>query len=228
MKTILLFGATGLTGQAFLQLAINDEKISKIIILTRTLLAIKHPKISQHVINFHNLNDYQQYFAVDEVFCCLGTTIKKAKSKQAFAAIDLDLVVQIAQMAKIQSVVKFMVISSIGADEDSPSFYSATKGRMELAVKACKLPQTYIFRPSLLLGKRNEVRLLEQLGIMIFQCLKFLFIGPLKHYQPITVDAVAKVMLHVSEYPVAQNHVQPVVTIIENENIHKLAETSYK
>lgn len=223
MKTILLFGASGLTGQACLSELINDKDVSKVIVLLRKTLKIRHPKVVQQVVDFHDLSSAEQYFNVDEVLCCLGTTIKKAKSKAAFAAIDFDLVINITELAKRHGVSKLMIISSIGANEKSRSFYTATKGKMEIAVKAFELPQTWILRPSLLLGKRDELRVAERWAIIFFKYLAFLFIGPLQVYQPIAAVTVAKAMLRLSHKPLNTENGEPRFTIIENDEIKKIA-----
>ncbi|MDG1731950.1 MAG: NAD(P)H-binding protein [Thalassotalea sp.] len=194
-KTALVLGATGLTGNKCLEKLLVNPNYLKVIVLVRQNINLKSEKLEQHIVDFNQLANYSEKFQVNDVFCCLGTTIKKAKSKQNFENIDLHLVVNAAKISKQANVDKFMVISAIGASQKALSFYSKTKGCMEDALKALNLNQLIIFRPSLLLGKRNETRLLEGIGNYIFKFIAFLFIGSLKRYRPIAASTLAEQML---------------------------------
>lgn len=198
-KSALVVGATGLVGKECVLALLAHPDYDKVIILVRTKLPITAAKLEQHTVDFSNFAQanakFQHYFNVDEVYCCLGTTIKKAKSKQKFAEIDLDLVVNIAKHAKLANVQTFSVISSIGANAASKNFYRATKGAMEQRLQALHLNNLMIIRPSLLLGKRSESRVLESLGIKIFARLSFIFIGPIKAYKPISANVLAQSMI---------------------------------
>lgn len=194
-KTALVLGATGLTGQQCLQKLLVNRNYIKIIILVREKINLDNEKLEQYIVDFSDLANYSEKFQVSDVFCCLGTTIKKAKSKQNFENIDLHLVVNAAKISKQTNVDNFMVISAIGADPKAFSFYSQTKGRMQDALKALGLNKLIIFRPSLLLGKRNETRLLEGIGNYIFKFIAFVFIGSLKRYRPIAASTLAEQML---------------------------------
>ena len=204
-KSALVIGASGLVGKECVLALLAHPDYDKVIMLVRTQLPITAAKLEQHTVDFSNFSqassEHHHYFNVDEVYCCLGTTIKKAKSKQKFAEIDLDLVVNIANIAKQAQVTTFSVISSIGANENSKNFYSATKGKMEQSVKVLHLNNLIIVRPSLLLGKRNETRLLESIGIKVFSLLSFMLIGPLKAYKPISAKMLAQSMIALNESP---------------------------
>lgn len=216
MKSALVFGASGLTGQHCLMQLLASSKYESVTIFVRKKLAISHPKLVQHEINFDNLASASSAFNIDHVYCCLGTTIKKAGTKSAFKAIDLDLVVQIAKLSKQHAVECFSVISSIGADKGSLSFYTSIKGQMEQALIAIGLNKLIIARPSLLLGERKEQRLLEHISIRLCKALSWLFIGSLAKYKAIDAKSVAKALI---VYANKENNGNECVHIVENDEL---------
>ncbi|WNC69906.1 NAD(P)H-binding protein [Thalassotalea nanhaiensis] len=215
MKSVLLFGASGLTGQHCLQLLLENSHYNRVVIAVRSYLDIEHEKLSQVIVNFDDINSNEDLFAVDEVFCCLGTTIKEAGSRTAFTNIDHNLVVNIAKLAKKHAVNKFLVISALGANPKSKSFYNQTKGKMETAIKTLNLNTTFVFRPSLLLGERKEFRLLEHFTAIACKVFSFVFIGPLKSVKPIEAFVLAKAMITVANKETASKSFQ----VIENQAI---------
>lgn len=159
---VLLAGATGLTGEHLLDRLLNEPTITRVLAPSRRPLA-EHPHLENPVGEPAELLPRLEG-PVDIAFCCLGTTIKKAGSEQAFRAIDLDLVVSFARRARELGARHLIVISAIGADATSSIFYNRVKGEMEQALKAQDWPQLTLCRPSLLLGERTEPRLAEQLA----------------------------------------------------------------
>lgn len=240
IKNALLIGATGLTGKDVLINLLNNPIYQSVTIVTRHKLDINNEKLKQHVSDFKAIKQLAPQFEnIDHVYCCLGTTIKKAKSKENFAAIDYDLVINLAKLAKQSNVDKFLVISSIGANPTSKAFYSATKGKMEVKLKTLHLANTFVFRPSLLLGKRNEFRLLERLSESLASLLSFLFIGPLTKYKPINASDVALAMIATAnfaslhqeyQWPLSNQTTSPThdhnFIVIENQQIRELANLS--
>lgn len=166
---------------------------------TDTYWAAYQSKLVEHVVGFDQLNQtvLPQDFASSpsKAFCCLGTTIKAAGSKQAFQKVDLDYVVAFAELAKDSGCDHFSVVSSIGANESSNNFYLHTKGKMEQALMTMNWPSLNIFRPSLLLAKRKDFRLGEELGALAMKALNPLLIGPLSQYRAIKTQQVAKAMI---------------------------------
>ncbi|WP_281558682.1 NAD(P)H-binding protein [Thalassomonas sp. RHCl1] len=212
MTSAMILGASGLTGQALLAELISDDKIQKITLLVRKPLDISHSKVTQHQIDFGAIDQYHELFAVDHIFCCLGTTIKTAGSKAAFQAVDVELVRQCAQLAVNARTKKFIVISSVGANSTSANFYSRCKGQMEKSLKdICQTSAMalVICRPSLLLGQRENFRLGESVAAGLTKYLNFLFIGPLRKYQPIAAKQLAKAMLSISR----QENNQQITTL---------------
>jgi uncharacterized protein YbjT (DUF2867 family) len=161
-QTILLGGATGLTGEHLLDRLLNEPTVSRVLAPTRRPLA-DHPHLENPVGELPALLPTLSG-PVDIAFCCLGSTIKQAGSKEAFRAIDFDLVVAFAKRARELGARHLVVMSAVNADPKSSIFYSQVKGEMEKALMDQGWPQLTIARPSLLIGDRSEQRLAEQLA----------------------------------------------------------------
>ena len=216
MKSVLLFGASGLTGTALLNELLNDANITSIVVMGRRALDVQHDKLTYLNVDFAELDNYLPHFAVDAVFCCLGTTIRKAKSQAAFKSIDVDLVVNIARLAKQANVKKFSVISALGASADSSVFYNRCKGEMEqqlTSLFSTSNTQLVVCRPSLLIGDRDESRLGESIGNYFFKGFGWLFAGPLKRYKPIHAQTLATAMFK------ATNESKQPLIILENKEL---------
>jgi uncharacterized protein YbjT (DUF2867 family) len=192
MKTAIIIGATGLIGNQLLELLCVNSEFNKIHIITRTA----PNKFSESIdhISLDNGN-YTIPKKVDMAFCCLGTTMKKAGSKEAFRAVDLHMVINFAKKAKDAGVKRFAVVSSIGANPKSSNFYLKTKGQMEEELKRLGFDRLAILRPSLLLGIRKEKRISEDIGKVLYSIFRFIFVGPLKKYRGIHARDVAKAMI---------------------------------
>lgn len=198
-KKALILGASGLVGSRLLDQLMEDPEYDRVTILVRRVLPLSHPKLNQLPVEYERLDAYADAFAVDAVYCCLGTTMKKAGSKEAFRRVDLDYPVEAAKLARDHGVKQFAVISSTGAKESSPFFYSRVKGEMERLLQETGLPELHIFRPSLLLGNRSEHRTGEAAAAAISRTLPFLYSGPLRRYKPApdrTVAAAMRAALH--------------------------------
>lgn len=194
-KSALVFGASGLVGKELLKLLLENHSYQSITTFGRNSLNIEHPKLKQIISSFDELESHQEIFTNKDVFCCLGTTIKKAKSKEAFRKVDLDYVVKIASIAKKTDVENFAVISSIGVTENSRGLYLKTKAEMELALQQLNFKKLVILRPSVLLGKRDEFRLSEQIGKIILKFISPVLIGKLKIYKGVEAKKVAQCMI---------------------------------
>lgn len=190
MKAIVI-GASGLVGGHLLSQLINDSAFSKITIFVRRLLPINNPKLIQTVFDF-NTYSTSLNLECDVIFCCLGTTIKKAGSKEAFRKVDYDAPLFFAKEAKKSNVTCFCLVSSMGADSNSSIFYSKVKGELEDEIAKLSFQSSGMFRPSLLLGERSEFRIGENLGKYLM--LAFDFIIPAK-YKAIEASKVAKSMI---------------------------------
>lgn len=192
MKVALVAGGTGLVGGQLLQLLVADDTYSVVKCLTRNSLPINHDKIEVIQSDGSNLKDLAAELRADHVYCCLGTTIKKAKTEQAFRKIDFDYPLQLAKVAKETGAEKFLLISALGADSKSSVFYNRVKGEIEQAIANVGYPSYHIFRPSLLLGSRLEERSAESAAKTFFSI--FGFLVP-KKYKAIDSLKVARAML---------------------------------
>ena len=216
-KTALLFGATGLVGSHLLKHLIKDERYDYVRIFVRKPLSILNGKVQQHVIDFGHLENGKQLITGDDLFCCLGTTIRKAGNQEAFRAIDYGLTVKLAEIVSTNLVGGFYVISSIGVDSKSRNFYLRTKGEMERDVRNFKFDRLAILRPSFLLGKRNEFRLGESVAKVLAPVFNPFLLGTLKKYRSIKANTVARAILHIANNTYYQ-------VIFESNEIQEIAD----
>lgn len=197
-KTAVLFGATGLIGSEVLELLIKDERYSHIQLFSRKSIQTRSPKVTEIITGFESRELLESYMAGDEIYCCLGSTIRKAGNQEAFRKVDYNLPVMIGTLAKKKGIQKMLVVSSLGADAKSSNFYLRTKGEMEQSLLSLGIKQLHFFRPSMLLGTRDESRPAETLGKIAMQVFSFLFIGRLKKYKAIHAHTVAMAMIQVA------------------------------
>ena len=212
----LLIGASGLTGSLCLKQLIENPIFTSIEIWLRKKLNTDHPKVLEKVIDFKKIAE-QFPLDIDILFCCLGSTIKKSGSQEKFREIDYTYVLELARQAEKTNIKKFVVISSIGANSISKSFYLRTKGEMEKEVFKLNIPTIIILRPSLILGNRSEFRFGEKMAKFIMNSLSFLFIGKLKRYKGIEAETIAKAMIAISLKDIQGK------LIIESEQIKQFA-----
>lgn len=196
-QTALVLGATGMIGNSLLHYLLNDETYSKVIVLVRSPLNYMHEKLQVHVVDFTNAQSYSEHFENgDVIFCCIGTTMKKVKGdKILYRQIDFDIPVNAARLGIEKGYKKYILVSAVGAEASSGNFYLKLKGETEDAVKAFSYDAIQIMRPSLLLGKRMEMRFGEQVAQAVMPVFSFLLGGGLSKYRPIQAGVVAKAMI---------------------------------
>ena len=199
MKTALIIGSTGLIGSELLNLLLESSHYTKVITFVKRDTGIKHPKLTQHIIDFDKPETYKELVVGDDFFCTIGTTIKKAGSQKAFRKVDFEYPRQFAAFALQNRVKQFLIISSLGADANSGNFYLKTKGEIQDFLKDCNFESVAVLQPSLLLGNRTEFRLGEKVGAFFMKSLSFLFLGNLKKYKPIEGKTVAKALLKIAQ-----------------------------
>lgn len=192
-RTALIAGATGLVGGNLLHLLLDAKEYERVIALVRRPLSVEHPKLTTVTVDFDKLEN-ESIARVDDAFCCLGTTIKKTKTREAFRVVDFEYPVKLAEVALRTGAQRFLVVSSMGANPGSMFFYNRVKGELEARLKEMHIPQLHIFRPSLLLGKRNEVRPGERIGEAVLRRIHPLMLGPLLKYRAIEASQVAYAM----------------------------------
>ncbi len=198
-KTALLAGATGLIGSQLLPLLLASDRYAKVIVVGRRAVPTLHPKLVQVTTELDQLEAARLKLIADDVYCCLGTTMAQAGSKEAFYQVDFLYVVRLAALAASNFAAQLLVVSSMGADAESRIYYSRVKGEMEAAVRQTPFRAIHIFRPSLLLGERATPRLGERLGALVLRGLRPLLRGPLLNYRPVSGAAVAAAMLRAAE-----------------------------
>lgn len=199
--TAVVAGATGMIGVQLVKLLLEDPAYGKVVVLTRREAGIPpHPKLDERIVSFGQLSSGFDGADGDVlrgavVFCTLGTTIKKAGSQGAFRQVDYEYPLELGRLAKTYGASQFLIVTAMGSDPDSRIFYNRVKGEVEQALKGLDLPSLRIFRPSLLLGERKEVRSGERIAAAMAPLLSVVLRGPLGKYKPIAGRAVAKAMI---------------------------------
>ena len=198
MKTALLFGSSGLIGGYVLNNLIQNNDYNKIKIFVRSKPAIENLKIEIIKVDFNNLKNHIEDIKGDDCFFCIGTTKKNSPDKNEYKRIERDMPIEIAKIAKANSVNSFVYVSSGFADPKNSGDYLRYKGEVEEELKKLNFIKLGIMRPSFLLGNRKEKRFVEKVGIFIFKLFSPFFLGPLKKMKPIHSENVAKTMIKVS------------------------------
>ena len=204
-RIALLAGATGLVGRELLPLLLDDGDIEEVVVLSRRSLATPHPKLQQGIVSFDQLKNFVLP-PVDDFYCCLGTTMRDAGSREAFCEVDFVYPVTIARMALAAGATRCFVVSAMGADRTSRVFYNRIKGELEEELMRLELRTVYAFRPSLLAGQRTQVRLGERVALAFALPLSFLLPAPIR---PIAAADVARAMHACGRRPAAGRFVIP-------------------
>lgn len=215
MKAII-FGATGLVGSYLTDSISYHPQFEEITLAVRKPLLDLPSHVQQVVVDFEHLSASLQGVDADVVFCCLGTTIAKAKTKENFQKVDYEYPKAIAKHFADKAAKRIVVISSIGANAASSNFYLRTKGEMEIAVQTAGISDVAIVRPGLLLGHRKEFRLGERIASFFMRNFEWMLIGSLRNYRAIHGRTVAEAMLALA---VTANGVK----IIESEVLKTIA-----
>ena len=196
MKTALVAGCSGLIGSQLLNLLLNDSRYSRIVAISRTPLDLTHAKLKNVVLDFSRLKENTADLACDDIFCCLGTTIKKVKTKEAFRKVDFEYPLELAKVGKELGAEKYLLVSALGANKNSSIFYNQVKGEVEEAIAKVGFPTLHIFRPSLLVGPRVEQRSGEDAAKWVYKIFGFMI--PSK-YSAIESIKVARAMISFSQ-----------------------------
>lgn len=202
--TALVAGASGLIGRELVKLLLSDKDFARVVILVRRELDIQHAKLEQRLVDFERIEEYvAEAGGLKDaiVFCTLGTTIKKAKTRDAFRRVDYEFPLRLARQSAADGAKQFHVVTALGSSSKSAFFYSRVKGQLEEALHQLKLQTLHIFRPSLLLGEREEVRFGERAAAAIAVRTALIWKGPLSPYKPIHGKTVAEAMLGLSKKP---------------------------
>lgn len=199
LKTALLIGATGMIGKQVLQKLLNAPDYSEIRVLTRRPLQIRSEKLTEIIFDFDQPD--ASMVKADDVFCCLGTTIKKAGSQEAFKKVDFEYPLTVGRLARENGAEKYIIVTAMGADPKSFVFYNRVKGEVQEALVSLNFDALHIVQPSLLLGHREESRFGEKAGEFVMKIIGPLLIGGLKKYRAIESSKVATAMIELARKP---------------------------
>jgi uncharacterized protein YbjT (DUF2867 family) len=216
-KTALIFGSTGLIGNLLLDEIIQSDKYQKIKIFVRQPIEISHSKLEEFAVDFSKPETFSEQITGDDLFICLGTTIKKAGSVREMEIIDRELPVKLASIAFSNSVKRIAVVSSIGANPESRNYYLRIKGEMEQAIRELRFNHTAIVRPSILLGERKEKRASENAGKVLMKVFHPLLLGKMRKYRGIHGRDVAKAMIAIMQ-------LAPGIYVFESDELQKMAD----
>lgn len=212
----LVAGASGLVGRALVRRLLEDETGPGVVAVVRRPLGISNERLTEVLADFGRL-ERVVVPPVRTAFCALGTTIAKAGSEAAFRAVDVEAVAAFARLALRAGAKRFLLVSALGADAQSSVFYNRTKGEAEELVKSAGFDGVGIFRPSLLVGEREESRPAERAAIVVSGLFSWAMAGPLERWKPVPAEAVAAAMVAVA------NGALRGLRIVENDEIHRLA-----
>ena len=210
MTRLLLVGATGLVGQAVMQQALADPRVSGLVAPTRKPLPVQ-ARLHNPVVDFDQLPTDAEWWKADAVICTLGTTIRVAGSQAAFRKVDHDYPLAVARLALQHGAAAYVLTSASGADPGSRIFYSRTKGELERDLATLGYASLTFVRPGLLGGERAQRRPAEHLGMQVLGV-----IGPVlpRRYRMVPAESVATALLRHALQP------EPGLHVIESESLH--------
>ncbi|MEZ5362663.1 MAG: NAD(P)H-binding protein [Bryobacterales bacterium] len=205
-RTAWIAGASGLVGSHCLRLLLARPEYDQVISLVRRPSGVSHPKLQEIIVDFRDLENLQAP-KPDDVFCALGTTIKKAGSREAFRRVDAGYADALAVKAAALGAKRFLLVSSVATDPRSPNFYLRVKAEAEAAVAAQPFEMAGMLRPSFLMGDRAESRLGERIAIPLARAFAFLLFGPMRIYRAIEAKTVAEAMVGAALHAAPGRHI---------------------
>jgi uncharacterized protein YbjT (DUF2867 family) len=194
MKTAIVIGASGLIGKTLIRKLLEDNRYNSVKVFVRRSINISNSKLAEHIVDFDRITNWKNKITGDELYSAMGTTIKKAGSKEAQYKIDVTYQYEFAKAAAENGVKSYFLVSSSGANAESKFFYMRIKGELEEKVKILSFNKIRIFRPSLLLGERDEKRFGEKAAERLLKIVVPLF-PFLKNQRPIEGEKVARAMI---------------------------------
>jgi uncharacterized protein YbjT (DUF2867 family) len=194
-QTAVVVGATGLVGSHLLQQLLYDETFGTVRILVRKSVNIQHPKLQEQFVNFNDYADYQTKLGTgDCIFCCIGTTNANVKGdKTEYRKIDFDIPVNAARFGKEAGFEQYLIVTAQSANSNSRIFYNRLKGEVEEVVATFGFKRLHIFRPSFILGNRNEQRGGERFFRQLFKTISFILPSS---WKPIEASDIAAAMIN--------------------------------
>jgi len=197
MKTAIVIGATGLIGKWLVRYLLEDPRYSNVKVFSRRSLNINNTKLTEEIVDFEQIGKWKNKITGDEIYSALGSTIKKAGSADARNKIDFTYQYEVIKAASENGVKSCALVSSIGASSLSKNSYLKMKGELDDKIKELPFTNMCIFRPSFLLGDREEKRTVDIIISPFVQMFTTL-IPPFRKYKPIFASTVAKSMIRVT------------------------------
>ncbi|MEQ8351756.1 MAG: SDR family oxidoreductase [Leptospiraceae bacterium] len=216
---VYVAGSTGLVGRFLLNELAQRSDVNSVLALIRDSgkeHSSANSRIQYQTIDFQNEESYPDFQG--PVYCCLGTTMKKAGSREAFEQVDYHYPMNLARKC-VKKDLPFHVITALGSNDRSSIYYNRVKGKLEMDLQSLGLSSLHIYRPSLLLGPRKESRAGESLGALAAGVLNPFLIGPVRKYRGIQARDVARCMAMQTE---------PGTHILESDAISEIARASRK
>lgn len=206
--TAAVLGATGLVGGHLVRVLAQASGGPRVrAVVRRDAESIRGLGVEVRVVDFGDGAAMADAVACDQLFVCLGTTRRRSGSREAFRRVDFDLVVDAARAAVLRGAQDLFLVSSVGADAASRSFYLRVKGEAEQALGVLGARSLHVFRPSILTGARRELRPGEQAAILLATLATPLLRGSTRRYRPISAQTVARAMARVASAPAPGRHV---------------------
>lgn len=194
MKTAIVIGATGVTGKPLVRTLLEHPAYEKVRVFSRRELGFNHAKLDLRLVDFDSIDSWQSEVIGDELFSALGTTLKQAGSKRAQYKVDFTYQAEVIAAAAHNQVGRLLLVSSPSASARSPMFYPRIKGELEDFARQQAFEQRVIFRPSLIVGDREDARPAEKLAVAMVNMVPDIF--PLKkRYRPISGEQLAQAMV---------------------------------
>ena len=207
----LVIGATGATGKDLVNILLQDPDYTEVVIFIRRASGIAHPKLLGILTDFDKLEEVSGHIRGDVLFCCLGTTLRVAGSKDNQRYIDYEIPAKFAEIAKTNGVSRMVLLSAYGAAATSKVFYSKIKGQLEEKIARLAFDSYIVFRPGLLL-RRDTDRPGER---VIAGLLRFLnSLGLIRKFRPLPTSTLAEKMARSPKVLPAGNHVIELDKII--------------
>ncbi len=207
-KTALLFGVDRQVGKYCLNFLLASPAYDKVLVFNKKAIKVEHANLQQHQIDLDELHKYMDLIKGDDLYCCLGSSMRKEEEKDSFNMSDSH-VYQIAEIAVKNKISQFLFLSGVGADKDALLFQNQVKGALEEELKLMPFWAVYIFQPSILIGERNENRWGESIAQRLSRGFDRLTGGLLKKYKPVEADVVAKAMVTAAQRLKKGIHVYP-------------------
>jgi uncharacterized protein YbjT (DUF2867 family) len=202
-RQYVILGASGLVGGELQKLLAVDPAYAAGTLLSRRVLGLAGPNVRDLAVDFDRPETFGDHLAVDDVFCCLGTTIKKAGSQERFHKVDCDIPLAVASVARARGARQFLIVTAVGADAGSRVFYNRVKGEVEAGLAALGFPDGLkVFRPSLIMGERAERRPAERVAMALMSATRPLFAGGLTRFRAIDAVDLARAMQHAATHAV--------------------------